>query len=155
MNLVGLELPANRRRRRPPAHLDCVSPTQRHCGSATETLCGVYTAQTHPRRLQMKNRVLLKNLELDWKIQIKSRILTKMSRDNPYTNNFSMWVWPELSYGINFYRNVAKCWSSLVRIRPKSKNLIRTRSVCLRLGPYSARMDPTGSGKPLGCFSGS
>ena len=40
----------------------------------------------------------------------------------------------------------------LVRIRSKSRNLVRTRSVWPRLGPYSARMDPTGSGKPLGCL---
>ena len=52
--------------------------------------------------------------------------------------------------GSTFYKNVAKCWSSLVRIRQKSKNLVRISSAWVRLGSYSARMDPTGSGKPLG-----
>ena len=49
------------------------------CVSATETLCGVYVAQTHLKRLQMKKRVLLKKLKVDGKIQVRSLILMKTS----------------------------------------------------------------------------
>ena len=36
----------------------------------------------------------------------------------------------------------------------KSWKWIRNRSIWLRSGSYSYRMDPTGSGKPLGCLPG-